>query len=399
MAFRKFRANQIFTGDNLLHNDEVLITDEDGTIEAIVSLAEAGEDIQQVNGILSPGFVNCHCHLELSHMKGLIPEKTGLIDFVWRVVTERHFAEAEIVTAIENAESEMLSNGIVAIGDICNNLLTLPQKLQGNLFYYNFIEVSGWLPEVAADRFKRSMDLYQQFTSYFPASNIHHSSITPHAPYSVSKALWKLMIPYFKNRVASIHNQETLVENEFFKKGTGDFNRLYTLMNISNPAHQVQGKSSLQCYFDDLLTAKNIILVHNTFSAEEDIVYAQERAALSASELFWCLCINANLYIEEQLPPVNLLVKNKGTIVLGTDSLASNWSLSILDEIKILVKHFPQLALQQLLQWATLNGAKALGIENRFGSFEQGKKPGVILLEQLNRDMLDVNTVTVRRLL
>ena len=127
MAFRKFRADKIFDGYKLLE-DHVLITNEEGTIESIVSVNEAGDDIEILNGILTPGFINCHCHLELSHMKGLIPEQTGLVDFVFKVVTERHFSESEILKAIEDAEEEMIQNGIVAVGDICNNTLSISQK-------------------------------------------------------------------------------------------------------------------------------------------------------------------------------------------------------------------------------------------------------------------------------
>src|SRR5476651_600607 len=99
----------------------VLVTDAEGAVMDIVSASEAGEDIQRVDGILCPGFVNCHCHLELSHMKGLIPKHTGLVEFVFKVVTERHFDEAQVIAGIEKGEYEMLENGIVGVGDICNN--------------------------------------------------------------------------------------------------------------------------------------------------------------------------------------------------------------------------------------------------------------------------------------
>src|SRR5688572_4814248 len=135
-------------------SNKVLVTKKDGEIEAIIDDEDAGEDVEAFKGTLSPGFVNAHCHLELSHMKGSIPENTGLVDFVYKVVNERHFAEEEILSAIQNAEDEMLSNGIVAVGDICNNLLTLPQKLKQRLAYYNFIEASGWLPAVCEPRFE-----------------------------------------------------------------------------------------------------------------------------------------------------------------------------------------------------------------------------------------------------
>src|SRR3954471_17032088 len=136
--YQKFSADKLFTGSEMLQN-RVLITDEKGIIESIVAPEDAGDDIQYIEGIISPGFINCHCHLELSHMRGLIPEKTGLIDFVFSVVTQRHFPEEEIREAIAVAESEMIKTGIVAVGDICNNLLTNEQKLKKNLHYYNFV--------------------------------------------------------------------------------------------------------------------------------------------------------------------------------------------------------------------------------------------------------------------
>ena len=163
MTYRKFQATKLFTGTEMLGPDAVLITDDQGRIEEIINTAEAGEDIQKLEGVLSPGFINCHCHLELSHMKGLIPEKTGLVDFVFKVVNERHFPDEEILDAIDNAENEMRKNGIVAVGDICNNTLTLQQKQKQNLAYYNFIEVSGWMPSVAPIRFERSFGYYNSF--------------------------------------------------------------------------------------------------------------------------------------------------------------------------------------------------------------------------------------------
>ena len=122
MAYLKFRADNLFDGYRFLKDNNVLITDEEGIILDIVPVAEAGDDVQQFSGFLSPGFINCHCHLELSHMKGLIPEGKGLVKFVLAVVQQRHlpdgqasFGEDEILKAIEKAETEMLNNGIVAV--------------------------------------------------------------------------------------------------------------------------------------------------------------------------------------------------------------------------------------------------------------------------------------------
>ncbi len=137
----------------MLPAGNVLITDKSGVFVDIVSLTDAGEDVAQFNGILCPGFINAHCHLELSHLKGVIPERTGLVEFVFKVITQRDFATADILTAIEAAEQEMLQTGIVAVGDICNTAITIGQKAQKRLRYHNFIEVAGFVPASAKDRF------------------------------------------------------------------------------------------------------------------------------------------------------------------------------------------------------------------------------------------------------
>ncbi len=400
--YRKFKADHLFTGTEMLGSNKVLITKKNGTIEAIIEADNAG-DVETFNGIISPGFINCHCHLELSHMKGLIPEKTGLVDFVFKVVNERHFAEDEILNAIDAAENEMLLNGIVAAGDICNNTLTLPQKKQQHLAYYNFIEASGWLPSISQARFERSLRIYSEYIDQ--AATRSRNSIIPHAPYSVSEELWKLIAPYFENKVVSIHNQETSFEDELFLQGTGDFTRMYELMKIDNTHHKPTKKSSLQTYFSKLLKAASIILVHNTFTKQEDIDYVQLQTANLPTgqagyqlQTSFCICINANQYIENTMPPIQLLIENNCNIVLGTDSLASNYSLNLLDEMKTIQKNFPGIPLEKILQWATINGAKALQMENTLGSFEKDKKPGIVLIENIEEAKLKKES-SIKRIL
>src|SRR5688572_7338360 len=154
MSYRKFRADHLFTGSQWLDDQHVLVASQEGDIEDIVPLAGAGDDIQVLKGILSPGFINCHCHLELSHLKGLIPEKTGMVDFLLQVIQQRGFDAEKISKAIEEAENSMLQNGIVAVGDICNTANTVDQKKAGRLWYHNFIETMGFVESTAMQRFE-----------------------------------------------------------------------------------------------------------------------------------------------------------------------------------------------------------------------------------------------------
>ena len=376
MGYRKLKGDKLFDGHRFLEDDKTLILDEEGTIQDIVAVNEAGDDVQQISGILSPGFINCHCHLELSHMKRLIPEGTGLGKFVLNVVEQRHFPDEEILQSIQNAENEMLVNGIVAVGDICNNALSVSQKTKGRIYYHNFIEASGFNPSIARQRFEQSVNFFREYAKNYSIP-VESNSIVPHAPYSVANELWELIINFPGNHLFTIHNQETAGENEWFMNKQGEMATMYAAMNIDVSFFKPSGKSSLQTYLSKFLHNQSVILVHNVHTSEEDVLFAKN----SGKKNHWCLCPNANLYISGQLPNIDLLMNNDCNIVLGTDSLASNHQLSILEEMKTIQKHFPQIKMEKMLQWATSNGAKALQMDTLLGSFEKGKKPGVIKVE------------------
>ena len=373
--YQKFQATQLFTGTELLQDQLVLITKQDGTVEGIVGLEDAGDDIQSFEGVLSPGFINAHCHLELSHMKGMIPTETGLGEFVKQIVGLRKVPEAQIQEAIVNAEAEMIANGIVAVGDISNTTDTLAQKEKNNLAYYNFVEIYDLDPTLATDKMIAGLAVQKQFTD----SGLT-ASLIPHAPYSVTFALWKLLAKHFGTHTITMHNQETPAENEFFETKTGSFLSMYERTKISLDFFHATGLSSLQSVLPFFKNASTSILVHNSFTTAADINAVDKEMP----NTFWCLCPNANQYIEKTMPPIELLQKHDAKIIVGTDSLASNWSLNILDELKTIQKYNPSIPLAEMLTWATLNGALALQMDKRLGSFETGKKPGVVLIEGVN---------------
>ncbi len=391
MPYRKFKADYLFNGRDLLENS-VLFTDTKGEVIDVVKDAEAGDNVEVLQGILCPGFINTHCHLELSHLKNKIPEKTGLVNFVYKVVTERHFPQEEILNAIIIAQEEMIRNGIVAVGDICNNDMAISLKENSAIQYYNFIEASGWNSNIATERIERSKIIYQE---YFKKKK--RVSIVPHAPYSVSEKLWEKITPFFSGKIVTIHNQETIDEDEFFLNGKGNFSKMYEMMKIDNTFYKPPGTRSLPSYFEKLTSASSVILVHNTFIKQQDIDFI--KMVTPAKQLVsFCLCPNANVYIENTLPPVNLLMNNNVNIILGTDSLASNQQLSILEEIKTISKNFPSVKTETLLTWATLNGANALQMNGELGSFEKGKQSGIVLIENVKEGIIN-NDTTSRRLL
>ena len=373
--YQKFQATQIFTGTELLEDQLVLITQKDGTIEAMVGIEDAGDEVQNFEGIITPGFINAHCHLELSHMKGMIPAHTGLQEFVKQIVALRQVDQESIQEAIVSAEAEMMANGIVAVGDISNTLDTLSQKAKHNLAYYSFVELYDLDPTLAADKIKAGLEIQKQFQE-----NCVRASLVPHAPYSVTNNLWNLLSAHFGIHTISIHNQETPDENDFFKTKTGSFLGMYERTKVNLDFFEATGLSSLQSILPVFKKTHHGILVHNSFTSAEDI----QAVHAAMDNAFWCLCPNANQYIEQTMPPIELMRSKNAKMVIGTDSYASNWSLNVLDELKTIQQHHPQIPLEEMLGWATLNGAQALQMDKHLGSFEQGKKPGVVMIKGID---------------
>ena len=378
MNYRKFQADKFFTGFEFLDPGHVLIMDEDGKVMDILAEMDAGEGIERYRGILCPGFINAHCHLELSHLKNTIPPHTGLIPFLLDVVSKRDQDQSLILDCIENAEKEMELEGIVAVGDICNTSITLQTKCKSKIKWNNFIEVLGMKDEKAEANLLHYEGILDAFNG--AATNMK-SSLVPHAPYSISNKTFEGINNRTVHSIVSMHSQENPAEDELYAKGTGDFIRLFNKLGLAESPFPVTGKSSLQSCLPYFNKQQRIILVHNTFTSAEDIVFALDHAREHLSGVHFCICANANLYIENQMPPIDLLIKNKAEIVLGTDSYSSNWQLSIAAEIRTIRKELPEIPLQRILQWATINGARALERDDALGSFEPGKKPGIVLLD------------------
>ena len=374
--YHKFKPQSLFTGHTMIEGgNTVVVTTQDGTIVDVINASEAGEDCKVLDGILSPGFINAHCHLELSHLKGAIPTQTGLSEFVKQIVPKRAAAQEIIDAAIEAAETEMFENGIVAVGDICNTADTLAAKTKGKLAYYNFIEIYGLDPLLAAQKMEDGIALQNEFIN-----NGLKAVVVPHAPYSVPASLLQLLAAAYGSHTVSIHNQETKAENDFFENKIGAFVDMYARVGVDLDFFIPTKTTSLQSVLPYLKDAAKTIWVHNSFTSVSDIGAVQA----TNTDAYWCLCPSANQYIENTMPPVQLLRKQHANMIVGTDSYASNWSLNMLDELKKIQRHHPEIPLAEMLTWITSNGARALQMENTLGSIEKGKKPGLVFIEKMS---------------
>jgi len=169
--------------------------------------------------------------------------------------------------------------------------------------------------------------------------------------------------------------------------------QLFETIGVNIDFFKPSGKSSLQTVWPVMnLQHKQWLLVHNCYTTAADIAACR----LADGNVFLCLCPVANVYIGNPLPDIEMLQQSGLTLCLGTDSLASNHQLSILHEMKLLQYSFPQVTLQALLQLATLNGAKALQIADRFGSFEKSKQPGILIVKDVDNGKLTKATTVSR---
>jgi cytosine/adenosine deaminase-related metal-dependent hydrolase len=390
---RFIKADYIFPISSAPVKNGVVVVDENGIIDNVLDEAAQTEllsdvKIETYRGIICPSFVNAHCHLELSHMKGLIPKGTTLPGFIKEINKKRQSSPELIAEAIAKAEDEMIANGIVAVGDICNTTDTLAQKQKNRLKYYNFIEAFDLHPIRADESFEKAKQLCDEFKK-----NGQRASIVPHAPYTVSSKLLKHIhdYAYVHDSVISMHNQETESEDMMFKEGKG---KLYDTLLSLVPSYKdwkPTAFNSLPSSMAHLPKCNPVLLIHNTYTRREDINWAQLYSMLT----WWCFCPNANLYIENRLPDFQLFFDMSCKIVVGTDSLASNNSLSIVEELKTISSNIKyQISniekLDMILKWATLNGAELFRFDKDLGSIERGKKPGLNLITNISKEPFEL---------
>lgn len=334
------------------------------------------DKLEIYEGVLCPGFVNVHCHLELSYLRGnILPQlkEKGLVNFISKIREKRkannisknsRFFREQIQGPITYADAIMQKNGIVAVGDVSNTDYSFSVKKKSKILYHTFVELFSLNTSESEMVFNKGLVLLKNC----PKPN----SITPHANYSVSKRLFSLLKNKNREKVICIHNQETYSEDELFEKGSGD---LYEFLNQFGDL-QKSGISALKTSLLQMSKLSKIILVHNTFTKKEDVKWVKENDYTT----YWCTCPKANLFIENKTPNYSIFDVDK--LCVGTDSLASNDTLCILEELKIL-KEKTDYNLNTLLKIACKNGAEALNFKH-LGTFEKGKIPGVNLINDLD---------------
>ena len=272
---RKISAPIIYTMTGAPLSDAVIILDETNKIVAMDTLKNHdAASVERYEGTLVPGFVNTHCHLELSHMRGKVDTGTGLIPFIQNVVTRRAAPADEIADAIAAAEAEMLAGGIVAVGDISNVTDTFAQKAKGKMRYYTFVEFFDFLQDANA---QTEFEKYKTVFDACPTTHGCRKSAVPHAPYSVSRSLFALLNALnathhsSEKQTISIHNQETPPEQALFMHGNGGFYDFYGKFGISLADFVPNYQPSIHFALANMDAQHRTLFVHNTLTNENDL--------------------------------------------------------------------------------------------------------------------------------
>lgn len=355
--------------------------DDDGTILQTGVCADPAEEEVFLDGAVIPGFVNAHCHIELSYMWKLFRKGTGMAGFIDQINALRDTASLEDKLAdIQTWMDRLWQRGVTAMADISNCADSFAIKAASPMYTRTFLEVFGTEPQDCAAVIRDVKALQEQAL----ACGLD-AAPTPHACYTMSpELLTAASAEGLRSGYLSYHSEETPEEDEMIRSGSGPMWENRKRAGMSTPP--VTGTSSLQYFLERLQQVhaapfdEHVLLVHEVCMDQEGI----DAVKAALNHPFIALCPLSNLFIHNALPPVELLRSNGMKLTIGTDSLSSNDDLDPVAELFCLQENFPQVPLGEMLGWACRNGAEFLGKEAVFGTLEPGKRPGLVLIDHLS---------------
>jgi cytosine/adenosine deaminase-related metal-dependent hydrolase len=315
-------------------------------------------------GVLLPGLVNAHCHLELSHLAGHLAFGRGFVPWVEGVVGSRgRFGEEEVRAATASAVRFLEERGTVAVGDVSNALGHLDLLAASSLSAVAFLELLAWDPARAEATLAWAEDRAKAVASLLrPGLEVR---LAAHAPHSVSPALLGRLVE--RGGPAAIHLAESPDEAAFLASGGGGWPAFLEKRGLGHVAFRPTGLSPVR--YADSLGALHPRLV----AAHGVQVDAADREVLARRGVAVALCPRSNRNLGVGTADVPALAAAGVRLALGTDSLASVETLDVLDDAVLLHRQFPRLDPAAIVRMATLGGAGALGFAD-LGAIAPGRR-------------------------
>ena len=382
MAAKQITAKFVYTLTDAepIRNGFVEYDDQTGEILAVGACPQG---VEIAEGALVPGFVNAHCHVELSHLHKKFVKGSGMAGFIDQINALRDWAGRDRKQElVKEWMDKMWNDGVSAMADISNDDSSFDVKASHNMYTRTFLEVFGSEPEMC----EGVMADVTGLQNVADQAGID-AAPTPHSCYTMSpQLLSESAAAGLKRGYISYHSQESQEEEDLLLTGSGAMYENRVRNGMSTPP--VTGESSLKYFIQRLAQAheapydEHILLVHNVCLSQEDI----EAAKKVMNNVWWAICPLSNIFIHNALPPVPLMRENGLAIALGTDSLSSNDDLDMVAEMICLHRNFPEVPMNEILTWASLNGAKFLSRDTEIGSLEKGKRPGIVRISNVDAD-------------
>ena len=355
--------------------DGAIVFDVQGTILDVGGATDVlprhpGLETKRVRGIVFPGLVNAHTHIELSNLRGKIPGGRGFVQWVDTLVATRtESTPEEEAEAVSFAVADLARFATVGVGEITNSLSAVAALARTGLAGCIFHEVLGLDREVVMRRIEGLRAEVEAQVPTWPSTDLAYSP-SPHTLYTLHPDAAKALLDSAKRHGvrASVHLAEHPSERRAVEAGEGPVVEWFEARFKKTPDLP---KRPLFDVADEVGALRpGVLLVHLTEARKDEL----ERVARSGASVVFCP--RSNLYIEGKLPPL-LAAREAGLdVALGTDSLASNANLDVLAEAKALADRFPSVKADDLFTMATWNGARALG-RNDLGRIARGARPGV----------------------
>jgi cytosine/adenosine deaminase-related metal-dependent hydrolase len=378
----KISASRVVIDSSMiLDNATVIVRDgmvaKVGPTEALENV-KADKVIKLANHIVYPGFINAHCHLELSHMKGKISRRSPFTGWIKELIAIRAGAgKKEVDDGIKAGIRRLIETGTTCVGDVTLSGRVSPILNRSGLRAVIFHEVLGFDPAQVDIRLK---DLKLRVEKSV-ATDLLANGVSPHAVYSVSQKLMKQTARFAKKTGAplAIHLCETEAEAHFSSRGKGEFKTFLESIGAHipggypglNPVNAVSRTGAMD----------NALLIHMNHPNHGDL------AELVRKKAKVVVCPNSNRWFRRKIDhPILKLMKRKIPVGLGTDSLASNDDLDIRAEVRRIMANFPELSVADAFDLATVGGAQALGLPEKQGTLRVGAPFDAVAVDlQLNR--------------
>ena len=336
---------------------------ENGRIAELLSDKPRDLDFDFDDAVILPGLVNAHVHLDLTSASGLAVPSSDFVGWLKEVIAFRRSMDADDVrTAVQEGIRQCLRNGTTLIGDISGDGSSWPIVAASGLRAVVFRELIG-LPK---DRAERAWQSAQEWLGACPPTDRCRPGLSPHAPYSARVSLIKAAaqsgVPCAMHVAEFAGERELLVEHGGpfvpFLQGVGAWDPLGLAKSPEHVLRLLEGSSPT-------------LAVHANYLA--DSVHVPGNISV-------VYCPRTQRAFEHPAFPLQRWIERGVRLALGTDSLASNPDLSLLDELRFIRANDPEIENAAILRLGTLAGAEALGFAGECGSLEPGKAADFVVV-------------------